>query len=394
MADCTTVFDTLKGFLPVNILEKAIDETGADHGTKKFTVLKQLNTMMYAHLTQKTALRDITNSIASNKKLQEHTGTISASQLSRRNSQRDPEIFKIIFEATFKELAKHDGIRVISGSWGTLKILDATIIRICLSLFPWAYYRKTKAAVKMHTLFDLEKGIPENIIVTEGIIHDKVKMNSFITIPGVTYIFDRGYLDYKEYDRYSKEGIYFVTRLKKNAVMETLSVNAVPSESSVLSDKEVTLGTFYTKMQHPLRVIEVMDTQAGEPFCIATNRFDLTAEEIAEIYRLRWQIELFFKWIKQHLRIKKFFGYSYNAVLNQLYCALILYMLLRLMHLLVGSKHDFLKLVRHTASGLWNTVAELTKSLTPVRPPGRRRKRFNWKREYALLLLYCMVSRR
>jgi len=210
MADCTTVFDTLKGFLPVKILEKAIDETGADHGTKKFTVLKQLNTMMYAHLTQKTALRDITNSIASNKKLQEHTGTISASQLSRRNSQRDPEIFKIIFEATFKELAKHDGIRVIPGSWGTLKILDATIIRICLSLFPWAYYRKTKAAVKMHTLFDLEKGIPESIIVTEGIY---------------------------------------------------------------------------------------------------------------------------------------------------LYCALILYMLLRLMHLLVGIKHDFLKLVRHIASDLWNKMA-------------------------------------
>jgi len=134
--------------------------------------------------------------------------------------------------------------------------------------------------VKMHTLFDLEKGLPESIIVTEGIIHDKAKMNFFVAIPGITYIFDRGYMDYKEYDRYSKEGIYFVTRLKKNAVMETLSVNAVPSESSVLSDKEIILGTFYTKTQHSLRIIEVMDTTTGEPFCIATTALTLQQRKL------------------------------------------------------------------------------------------------------------------
>lgn len=394
MADCITVFDTLKGYLPVNILEKAIDETGADHGTKKFTVLRQLNTMMYAHLTQKDALRDITGSMSSDKKLQKHTGTISPSQLSRRNSQRDPEIFKIIFEAVFKRLGKHHGIRVIPGSWGTLKILDSTLIRVCLSLFPWAHYRKTKAAVKMHTLFDPEKGLPESVVVTEGIVHDKEKLNSFVWVPGITYIFDRGYLDYKEYDRYCKEGIYFITRLKKNAVMEIQNVNSVSPGSPVLSDREVILGTFYTKMQHPLRVVEVMDASTGEPFCIATNRFDLTAEEIADIYRLRWQIELFFKWIKQHLRIKKFFGTSFNAVLNQLYSALILYVLLKLMHLLVGSKYDFLKLVRHIANNPWNTMIELIESLTPAKPPGSKRKRFNWKREYASLLVQCLVNRR
>jgi len=376
----------------MNILEKAIDETGADHGTKKFTVLRQLNTMMYAHLTQKDSLRDITDSIETDGKLQEHTGTISHSQLSRRNSQRDPEIFKMIFEAVVAKMKKHHGIHIIPGSWGALKILDATLMRVCLSLFPWAQYRETKAAVKMHTLFDLQQGSPESIIVTEGIVHDKEKMKAFVTTPGITYIFDRGYLEYKEFDRYCMEGIFFITRLKRNAVMEVRNINAVSGDSPVLSDKEVILGTFYTKMLHPLRVVEVVDSSTGEPFCIATNRFDLTAEEIAQIYRLRWKIELFFKWIKQHLKIKRFYGTSYNAVLNQIYSALVLFILLKLIHASIGSKYEFLKLVRHIASGLWNSMAELIESLSGSKPPGSNKKRFNWKREYASLLVMCLVN--
>lgn len=393
MGDCTTIFETLTGFLPMNIMEKAIDETGADHGTKKFTVLRQLNTMMYANLTQKESLRDITEAINADSKLREYTGTISFSQLSRRNSQREPEIFRIIFEAVLAKLKKHHGIRIIPGNWGILKILDSTIMRICLSLFPWACYRKTKAAVKMHTLYDINCGCPESILVTEGIVHDKEKMNAFVAVSGYTYIFDRGYLEYKEFDRYCKEDIFFVTRLKKNAVMQVLTENRIEECSSILSDKEVILGTFYTKMQHPLRAIEVIDASTGEPFVIATNRFDLTALEIAEIYRLRWQIELFFKWIKQHLKIKKFYGTSYNAVLNQIYAALILFILLKIMHLLVGSNYNFLKFVRQVENGPWNSLSELMDALSTNKPPGPKRRRFNWKKEYASLLIKCLVSK-
>ena len=394
MGDYTTVFETLKGFLPMNILEKAIEETGADHGTKKFTVLRQLNTLMYAHLNSKDGLRHITTDMEIDEKLQKHTGTISPSQLSRKNSERDPQIFQLIFEAVLAKLKRHHGIRIIPGSWGTLKVLDSTLIKICLSLFPWATYRKTKAAVKMHTLYDISGGYPEEIQMTEGIIHDKDKMSTFLTVPGFTYLIDRGYVDYQEYDRCSREGIFFITRLKKNAVMEAISENTILRESPVLSDKEVILGGFYTRMQHSLRAVEVIDSSTGEPFFILTNRFDLTAEEIAEIYRLRWQIELFFKWIKQHLKIKKFYGTSYNAVLNQLYAALILFLLLKLLHILVGTKHDFLKLIRLTACGLWNTIDSLKDSLSAVKPPGSKLKRFNWKREYASLLIQCLVSRR
>ena len=378
----------------MSILEKAIDETGADHGTKKFTVLRQLNTLMYAQLNPKEGLRHIVTDIQADIKLQEHTGTVSYSQLSRKNSERDPAVFQMIFEAVLKKLRRHHGIRIIPGSWGTLKVLDSTLIKICLSLFPWATFRKTKAAVKMHTLYDISGGYPEEIQMTEGIIHDKDKMSTFLKVPGITYLIDRGYLDYREYDRYCKEGIFFITRLKKNAVVETINENAILKDSPVLSDKEVILGGFYTRMQHSLRVIEVIDSSTGEPFFILTNRFDLSPEEVADIYRLRWQIELFFKWIKQHLKIKKFHGTSYNAVLNQLYAALILFLLLKLMHILVGTQHDFLKLARLIARGLWNTVDYLKDSISVVKPPGIKPKRFNWKREYASLLAQCLVSKR
>jgi len=393
MGDCTTIFETLEGFLPKNFLEETFDQMGADHNTRKLTVLRQLNTYMYAHLTDKKGLRDIDAGIKADKKLQEYTSDISFSQLSRKNSDREPEYFRMIFEAVLAQLKKHHGIRVIPGHWGALKVLDATIVRLCITLFPWARYREKTAAVKMHTLYDILCDCPEHIVLTEGILHDKEKMSDFVTEPGITYLFDRGYLDYKEFDRYCHDGIYFVTRLKKNAVYEIITENIVMKGSSVLSDKEAILGGFYTRMQHPLRLVEVIDSSTGEAFFIVTNRFDLTAEEIADIYRLRWQIELFFKWIKQHLKIKKFFGTSFNAVLNQILAALILFILLKLMHLFIGLGHDFLKLVRLIASGLWNTVDQLRGILSAKKSHKTKRKRWNWKRGYAELLLSLLVSK-
>jgi len=393
MANCTTVFETLTGFLPKNILERAINETGAEYGTKKFTVLRQLNTMMYAHLTETTGLRDIEAGIIADKKLQEYTGTISASQISRANRSRDTVIFKQIFEASLAKLKKHNGIRIIPGSWGMLKALDSTTVSLCISLFPWAEYRDKTAAVKIHTLYDILLGCPESIVMTEGIIHDKEKMKNFVKEPGITYLFDRAYLDYKEFDRYCMEGIFFVSRLKKNAIMKVMNENAVLKGESVLSDKEVILGGQSTQMQHPIRAIQVIDSSNGELFYIITNRFDLTAEEIAQIYRLRWTIETFFKWIKQHLKIKKFFGTSFNAVLNQVYSALTLYCLLLLMHILVGTKHNFLKTVRLIAKGPWNTLLQFQEDLSPKRPPPKvEQKRFNWKQEFETVLRRYKVS--
>lgn len=229
--------------------------------------------------------------------------------------------------------------------------------------------------------------------MTEGIIHDKEKMKTFVKEPGITYLFDRAYLDYKEYDRYCEEGIYFVSRLKKNAIISVMNENFISKESNVLAGKEVILGCQSTQMQHPVRIIQLIDSPNGELFNIVTNRFDLAAEEIAQIYRLRWTIETFFKWIKQHLKIKKSFGTSFNAILNQIYSALILFCLLKLMHILVGARYDFLKTVRLIAGGLWNSLLQLQQGLEPEKPPpAYRRKRSNWKKEFETVLHWYKVD--
>lgn len=385
MNDCTTVFKTLKGLLPMKYFQNIALDTNTDHGTKKLTALRHLCILMYTHLTEKKSLRDITTGINADPNLKDYIGTISYSQLSRKNSDRDPEVFEQMFQTVVSEVARHQGMRDIPSTWGDLKILDATLIRVCLSLFPWAHYRKDVGSVKMHTLIDLVNGCPEKIVLTDGKVHDRDKMDSFVIKPGITYIFDRGYTDYEEYDKLCTENIFFISRLKKNAVMEIVSENQISKDNNVLSDKEVFLGGFYTRMKNSVRIIEVMDASKGEPFFIVTNRFDLSAEEIAKIYRLRWRIELFFKWIKQHLRIKKFFGTSFNAVLNQIYAALILYCVLKLLHIQLGSKHNFLEMVRLIAGGLWNSFLFLKQALKPERSKNPQ-ERFNWKRTYKSLI--------
>ena len=388
MVNCNTVIETMQGLLPIEILEKLSKETKSEHGNEKFTVCRQLNTLLYAHLTEKTGLRAIEAGLLSERKLQEYTGTISYSQLSRVNREREPGLFKAVFDEVFAELNRHNGLKKIPLNYGYLKVLDSTAVQLCLKLFPWAKYRDKTRAVKIHTLYDITSGCPESILLTDGLTHDKKKMADFIVEPGVTYLFDRAYLDHEEYDSYCENGIFFVTRLKKNAVFKAEKVNPLKEKSVVLSDKTGILGSVNAKMKNLVRVITVTDSSTGEPFNIVTNRFDLTADEIADIYRLRWSIETFFKWIKQHLTIKKFYGTSFNAILTQIYCALILYCLLKLIHILYCNKFDFLKMVRLIAGGLFNTLEYLIACLTPAKPPPmREEKRFNWKEAYGNLLI-------
>jgi hypothetical protein len=394
MSNCITVFETLKDFLPLRDIENIIKNSNADVSSKEDIVINHLFTMMYSHLTEKKGLRDIEAGIKAEPKLQEYTGTIGYSQISRNNRELDSDVFRRIFCATFNALKNRLNSRTFSSTWGELKILDSTLIRLCISLFPWAHYREKSAAIKMHTLLDLTTGCPENIVLSEGLIHDKDKMESLITNPGVTYLFDRGYVDYSVYDKLCDKDIFFISRLKKNAVIEVVSENSIPPRHSVLSDKEVILGGFYTRMKNTLRIIEVIDSSNGEVFFIVTNRFDLSAEEIAEIYRLRWQIELFFKWIKQNLKIKKFYGTSHNAVLNQLYAALIAFCVLKLMHESLAKGYNFLEFVRLTVNGLWNSIENLIRILSSKKPHTKRNTRdcFDWKVEYKQLLMKYKID--
>jgi len=392
MCNCITVMEKMQEILPIELLTKMVG-----HGNEEFTVYKQLNALMYAHMREKTGLRAIEAGFLAEPRLQEYTGTISHSQISRVNAGREPELFKAVFEAVYDKLSRHQGLTNIPLNYGILKVLDSTAVQLCLKLLPWAKYRDKTGAVKIHTLYDLTNACPESIVLTDGLVHDKKKMANFVVEPGVTYLFDRAYLDHREFDKYCNDGIYFVTRLKKNAVFKIEKVHPVREGSSILSDKTVILGCPGARMESKLRLVEVTDSSNGEVFYIVTNRFDLTAEEISDIYRLRWSIEVFFKWIKQHLKIKKFYSTSFNGILIQIYTALILYWLLKLIHILYCKKFDFLKMVRLIADGLFNTLDYIIKCLTPKKtPPIRERWSNDWKKYYYVVLadynltdIYC-----
>jgi hypothetical protein len=387
MEDCNTIFEKMQEILPIEIVEKLVKETEAEKYTKKYTVMRQLITMINAQHQECKGLRPIEAAITSDKKLQEYTGGISYSQISRANRERDSEIFRAVFAELHKEVIRQNRFGKIPLNYGVLKALDSTLVRLCLKLFPWARYRNSTGAVKIHTLYDVLSGCPESIVLSDGLTSDKAKMSDFVTEPGVTYLFDRAYLDYREFDRYCKEGIYFVSRLKNNAVIKVTETMPITAGSMVLSDKKVILGCPASRMENEVRLVEVIDSSNGEIFHIVTNRFDLTAEEIADIYRLRWSIEVFFKWVKQHLVIKKFYGTSPNAILTQIYCALILYCLLLLIHSNYCKNADFLKMVRLIKGGWHNTISQLIHDLTPKRPPPlNKRVPPNWRHGYKEVL--------
>ena len=230
-----------------------------------------------------------------------------------------------------------------------IKILDSTLISLCLKYFSWAEYRKSVGAIKIHTLYDLESLCPEKIFMTTGKPHDSKLIKTMGFQPHHTYLMDRAYCKYTEFDAMCDEEIYFVTRMKTNATIEVLKEHELPQgQHNILSDSTIIVGGEASgkRMKHPLRLVIVYNEKEGCPVFILTNRFDLTAIEIANLYTYRWEIEEFFKWIKQHLKVKKFFGTSENAVLIQILTALIVYVLLLLMQEELDFQGTFLELTR------------------------------------------------
>lgn len=394
MNNVLKIIEIMQEILPKKIVEEMTDKSKGEERVKKFTVLRHINTLMYAHLREKSGLREIASGITASEELQEYTGTISYSQISRVNASREVELFGKTFEAVCGKLMSMTPLGKIPGEYGVLKAVDSTLVKLCLSIYPWAKYRDTIGGVKIHTLYDILNGCPESVILTDGLTHDKTQMTKFINTPGVTYLFDRAYLDYGEFDRYCNEGIYFVSRLKKNAIITVLDERPLSDNGNILSEKTVILGGYSTKMSNSLILIEVVDLSSGESFDIVTNRADLTAKQIADIYRLRWEIETFFKWIKQHLKIKKFYGTSFNAILIQIFTALILYCILKIIHIRYCRKFAFLAMVRFIADSLFITVDYLVKCLTPAKtktkPKRLRRNPLDGYKE--VLLEYGIVD--
>jgi IS4 transposase len=236
-----------------------------------------------------------------------------------------------------------------------LKIIDSSTLPLNLTNHKWAKFRKTKAGVKLHlrlVFMDKETVYPEKAVITTAKEHDRNQLEVLVDDKEAMYVFDRGYVDYERFDRMTDEGYFFVSRLKKNAVIREVETFSVSKDSTVLSDRLVYIGSTQNRAENVFRLLEVVDTK-GNILRLITNRFDLDSEEISEIYRQRWAIELFFKWLKQHVEIKHFYGMSETAIQNQIFLALIAYCLNVLIQLEMKSKKSLLRISRWLEKVLW-----------------------------------------
>lgn len=357
-----------------------LNSLGVDKYVKKLTTLKFIQLMVYAQLEQQQGLRDISNAL-NDDKFSENIGldSISASQISRKLRSTDPKITQMLLKSTIQETTKEMGFKDPIQSIGRIYLIDSSTISLCLSQYRWADFRKTKAGVKLHLRLNFfEEGVtPDKAIITPARPSDKTQMDTLVVEDkDALNVFDRGYVDYEKFDNYCENGTRFVTRLKSNAQIKVDEELPVDPNGIIKREQYVYLGKEnINQMKHRLRLIEVQDTQ-GEPIIIVTNDFKITAEEIADIYRNRWQIELFFKWIKQHLRIKHFYGLSPWAVENQLFIALMTYCLLLLLKLKTCYRGPLLTIKRLLHTCLLEPFTSFVKKLyRPTRKfKGRRRK--------------------
>lgn len=328
-----TIFSQLMEFIPTYEFNQCVKRYRGNYKIKNFTCREQFLCMAFAQLTYRESLRDIQACLrAANKKLY-HMGIrskVSRNTLAHANQTRDWRIYAdfaqvLIREARGLYINEDFGVQLQQ----TVYALDSTTIDLCLSLFPWAVFRKRKAAVKLHTLIDLRGNIPTVIFITPGKVHDVNILDDLVTEAGAIYVMDRGYLDFERLYKIHQSLAFFVTRAKSNFDFKRQYSGKVDKATGVLCDQTVTLHGFYAKKSYPdkLRRIKYYDADKKKRLVFLTNNFLLPAVTIADIYRCRWQVELFFKWIKQHLRIKAFYGTSENAVKTQIWIAISVYVL-------------------------------------------------------------------
>ena len=331
------VFAQVVEFLNEDKFRRIVAKYNGNHYVKSYSVWNQLLTLIFGQLSRSPSLRDCVIALQANRDKLYHLGigkNVTRSNLSKANEQRDYRIFEdfayyMIAEARNKRADRTFGFE------GHIYAFDSTTIDLCLSLFEWAKFRRKKGGIKVHTLFDVEAGIPTFACITEARVNDINAMDEIPYETGSYYIFDRGYNDYSRLYAINKLGATFIVRAKKNALYKRLSWKR-RLENNVLSDSGIRFAGYYKKDDYPepLRLIKYWDEENQREFTFLTNNFDLTALQVAELYHQRWQIELFFKWLKQHLKIKHFYGTSLNAVKIQVYVAIITFCLVAIV------KHD------------------------------------------------------
>jgi len=328
-----TVFSQLMDFLPRHSFRQCVNRYQGNYRMRSFSCYNQFLCMAFAQLTFRESLRDIECCLGALEEKLYHAGfrgKVSRSTLADANENRDWRIYAdfaqlLIHQARTLYLKEDFGVQLSE----TVYALDSSTIDLCLSLFRWARFRKTKAGIKLHTLLDLRGNIPSFIAITEAKLHDVNILDALVPEPGAIYMMDRGYLDFERLYAFHQAPAFFVIRSKSNTDLRRLYSNPVDKDSGVRCDQIVALGGFYTHQSYPerLRRIKFYDAKRNKRLTFLTNQFTLPAATIADLYRCRWQVETFFKWIKQHLRIKAFYGTSENAVKTQIWIAVAVYVL-------------------------------------------------------------------
>ena len=328
-----TVFSQLIDFLPRKQFRKCIDRYQGNYGIKSFSCWDQFLCMAFAQLTYRESLRDIETCMRALQNKLYHMGirgTISRSTLAEANEKRDWRIY-----ADFAQILIHEAKKLYCNEpFGvdideTVYALDSTTIDLCLSLFPWAKFRKHKGAIKMHTLLNLRGRIPEFIRITDANVHDVNILDELIPEPGSFYVMDRAYIDFERLYLLNQSSTFFVVRAKSNLDFRRIFSKKIDKSTGILCEQIIVLTGIKTSKKYPekLRRIKFFDAETNKTFVFLTNNLFLSSLTIAELFHCRWQIELFFKWIKQNLRIKAFYGTSENAVKTQIWIAITTYLL-------------------------------------------------------------------
>ena len=337
------VFSHIMNFMPKHEFDQCVLRHGGNYRAQTFSCYDQFLCMTFAQIAGRESLRDIETCLNSMSNKLYHIGfrgAVSRSTLSYANENRDSEIYsdfakvlmikaQKLYSSDFlaeKDLAKKLDFKITN----SLYALDSSTIDLCLSVFPWAKFQSTKSAIKLHTLLDLRGNIPSFIIITDGKTSDYYMMDQMIWQAGAIYLMDRGYVDFIRLHNITKSGAFFVTRWRKRMIWRRLYSRKVDKKTGLICDQTVVVTYRESLKAYPsqLRRVKFYDEETGKSLEFLTNNFDLPALTIAKLYKQRWQVELFFKWIKQHLRIKAFFGTSENAVKTQIWIAILVYLLI------------------------------------------------------------------
>lgn len=332
-----TIFSQIMDFAPRYEFNKCVARYNGNYKIKSFSCWDQFLCMAFAQLTYRESLRDIQTCLRSVHTKLYHMGfrgKVSRNTLANANQIRDWRIYadfaQVLIHHT-RRLYTHEPFGVELDQ--TVYALDSTTIDLCLSVFPWAQFRKRKGAIKLHTLLDLHGNIPVLAIITHGKVHDVTIIDSLLLEAGALYIMDRAYTDFNRLHHIQNANAFFITRAKKNLQFKRVYSQTVDKSTGLKCDQIIVLKGYYTqrKYRDKLRRIRFYDAENDKNLVFLTNNFDLPAATITELYQCRWQIELFFKWIKQHLRIKSFYGTSENAVKTQIWIAVAVYVLVAIM---------------------------------------------------------------